>query len=215
MVRRTLNANPAAAEEERARRVLDVCAGTGDLSLAYRSGLDRDSLVVALDYSHAMLVRAREKATTLSEKNRKKSTGKNLSLPLLPVEADALRLPFPDDAFDLSTVAFGLRNLVDRDAGLREMARVVRPGGKVAVLEFTLPRSRWFRPVYSFYLNKVLPKVGNLLTRSNAYAYLADTVEEFPPPEEVCDWLRRAGLGDVAAEPFTGGVAVLYTGVVK
>lgn len=183
-------------------RVLDVCAGTGDLSLAFARRLSQvgGGRVVALDYSHAMLARIASKSRAARVE------------PPLPVEADALRLPLADEGFDLATVAFGLRNLVDRPAGLREMARVVRPGGVVAVLEFSRPRNRILRALYGFYLSRLLPAVGNRWSRSNAYTYLADTIEAFPSPGEVMDWMRQAGLEHIEAEPLTGGIAFLYTG---
>ncbi len=201
VVRRTL----ALAEPTRTGRpwrVLDVCAGTGDLSLAFSRRLRQmgDGRVVALDYSRAML-------SQIALKSR--SAGVNSPL---PVEADALRLPLGDGRFDLATVAFGLRNLVDRPAGLREMARVVRPGGVVAVLEFSRPRNRALRALYGFYLSRLLPAVGNRWSRSDAYTYLADTIEAFPSPEDVKGWMRQAGLERIEAEPLTGGIAFLYTG---
>jgi demethylmenaquinone methyltransferase/2-methoxy-6-polyprenyl-1,4-benzoquinol methylase len=203
VVRRTL----ALAESTRTGRpwrVLDVCAGTGDLSLAFSRRLQEmgGGRVVALDYSHAMLAQVIPKSRAAGVE------------PPLPVEADALRLPLADGRFDLATVVFGLRNLVDRPAGLREMARVVRPGGVVAVLEFSRPRNRVLRALYGFYLSRLLPAVGNRWSRSDAYTYLADTIEAFPSPEDVAGWMRQAGLEHIEAEPLTGGIAFLYTGEV-
>ncbi|HPS00402.1 MAG TPA: ubiquinone/menaquinone biosynthesis methyltransferase [Candidatus Sumerlaeota bacterium] len=203
-VRRTLALAEPTRRADRPWRVLDVCAGTGDLSLAFARRLSQvgGGRVVALDYSHAML-------TQIASKSRAAHVE-----PSLPVEADALRLPLADGGFDLATVAFGLRNLVDRPAGLREMARVVRPGGVVAVLEFSRPRNRLLRALYGFYLSRLLPAVGNRWSRSRAYTYLADTIEAFPSPEEVLDWMRQANLEHIEAEPLTGGIAFLYTGVI-
>jgi demethylmenaquinone methyltransferase/2-methoxy-6-polyprenyl-1,4-benzoquinol methylase len=203
-VRRTLARVAPVADETRLWRVLDVCAGTGDLSLAFAQQLRKRGLgrVVSLDYSHAMLSR-------IGPKCRKSDAE-----PPLAVEADALRLPLADGGFDVAAVAFGLRNLVDRPAGLREMARVVRGGGVVGVLEFSRPRNRVWRALYGFYLGRLLPALGNRWSRSDAYTYLADTIEAFPSPEEVLGWMRQAGLERVEAIPLTGGIAYLYTGEV-
>jgi demethylmenaquinone methyltransferase/2-methoxy-6-polyprenyl-1,4-benzoquinol methylase len=197
------------APRPRIERVLDVCAGTGDLAEAFRRRLGPRALVVCADFSHAMLRRAREKYGEIA-RGRATAGGARIDV----AEADALRLPFGDGSFDVSCVAFGLRNLGDRRRGLSEMARVVRSGGQVVALEFSRPRSWWFRPFYFVYLHGVLPLIGRALTRSTAYRYLADTIEAFPAPEEVCRWMRDAGLADVTFEPFSGGIAVLYRGLV-
>ena len=216
-------------------RVLDVCAGTGDLALAFLPRLEPGSLVVALDFSHEMLRLAREKFAARGwrgghaadqEKERGEERGlreqgeteagkiKNGRPSLALAEGDALALPFGDRGFDLASVAFGLRNFTDRQAGLREMARVVRRGGQVVVLEFGRPRSWWLRPLYAVYLQVVLPAVGFLLTRSAAYRYLARTVGGFASTREVCAWMRGAGLEKVTFKRLSGGIVVLYRGVV-
>jgi demethylmenaquinone methyltransferase/2-methoxy-6-polyprenyl-1,4-benzoquinol methylase len=131
------------------------------------------------------------------------------------VEADAQCLPFPDEHFQLVTVAFGLRNIADADRGLREMVRVCQPGGKVAVLEFTTPR-RWpLSSVYRWYFRRVLPRIGQALSRSSssAYEYLPDSVNEFPSYEALAERMRSAGLYNVSFTPMTFGVATLYVGV--
>jgi demethylmenaquinone methyltransferase/2-methoxy-6-polyprenyl-1,4-benzoquinol methylase len=124
---------------------------------------------------------------------------------------DALHLPIADGAFDFATMAFGLRNLADPVAGLREVARVLRPGGQAAILEFSMPRNRLVAPLYRFYLGRVLPRVGRVLSRTSAYTYLADTVAAFPSREVVLGWMAEAGLRDAVARPLTGGIATLYT----
>ena len=130
------------------------------------------------------------------------------------VEADAQALPFEDNHFQIVCVAFGLRNVQDTDQGLREMTRVCAPGGRVAILEFSMPRWQPFRSVYGWYFRSVLPRVGQLLTRNDeaAYSYLPDSVQEFPYGERLADRLREAGLQDVQYYPLTLGIATLYVG---
>jgi demethylmenaquinone methyltransferase/2-methoxy-6-polyprenyl-1,4-benzoquinol methylase len=130
------------------------------------------------------------------------------------LEADAQRLPFPDAAFQIVTVAFGLRNVTDADRGLAEMVRVTRPGGKVAVLEFSQPRVRLFGAIYRFYFRRILPLIGQVISRSrdNAYRYLPASVSEFPDGEALAERLRWHGLVDVHFRPLTCGIATLYVG---
>jgi demethylmenaquinone methyltransferase/2-methoxy-6-polyprenyl-1,4-benzoquinol methylase len=133
------------------------------------------------------------------------------------IEADAQKLPFPDNRFQISTVAFGLRNVTDTDRGIAEMVRVTQPGGRVAILEFSRPRNRLFGRLYRFYFRHVLPLIGQLLSRSkdNAYRYLPASVMEFPDGEALADRLRGHGLIEVRWHPFTFGIATLYVGVKK
>jgi demethylmenaquinone methyltransferase/2-methoxy-6-polyprenyl-1,4-benzoquinol methylase len=130
------------------------------------------------------------------------------------LEADAQRLPFPDDHFQISTVAFGLRNVTDTDRGIAEMVRVTRGHGKVAILEFSQPRGRLFAWLYRFYFRRVLPLVGQAISRSPdyAYRYLPASVFEFPDGEALAQRLRRHGLVDVVWHPLTFGIATLYVG---
>jgi len=130
------------------------------------------------------------------------------------VEADAQKLPFPDNSFQIVSVAFGLRNVADTDQGLREMARVCRPGGQVAVLEFSMPRRRPLRGLYNWYFRRVLPRIGQAVSgsRLSAYDYLPTSVGEFPSGEALAERMRAAGLGDVTFTPLTFGVATLYVG---
>ena len=133
---------------------------------------------------------------------------------LLFVEADAQQLPFASDLFQLVTVAFGLRNVADTDRGLREMTRVCRPGGKVAILEFSKPQWRPLRVIYGWYFRHVLPRVGQWLAknRQEAYRYLPESVGEFPDGESLAERLRAAGLEQVRRTPLTMGIATLYLG---
>jgi demethylmenaquinone methyltransferase/2-methoxy-6-polyprenyl-1,4-benzoquinol methylase len=130
------------------------------------------------------------------------------------VEADAQSLPFPDDAFQIVCVAFGLRNIADTDRGLAEMTRVCAAGGRVAVLEFSTPSRQPFKSFYGWYFRRVLPRIGRIVARNSndAYAYLPTSVGEFPQGEALLDRMRIAGLSDLRAYPFTLGIATLYVG---
>ncbi|MEM9658563.1 MAG: bifunctional demethylmenaquinone methyltransferase/2-methoxy-6-polyprenyl-1,4-benzoquinol methylase UbiE [Planctomycetota bacterium] len=197
--RQTVRLAPAA----NGARVLDVCTGTGDLALAYGRSVDGEVSVVAADFCHEML-----------EIGRRKSIEAGLAKDIAFLEADAQRLPLPDDAFDLVCVAFGLRNVFDTDAGLCEMSRVCVPGGVVAVLEFSMPDSRLLKVAYQSYFKHVLPKIGQLLARNqqSAYEYLPSSVGEFPQGDALAGRMRAAGLTDVWHRPLTFGVATLYVG---
>lgn len=178
--------------------ILDVCTGTGDLALAYRAKSAPGVRIVASDFCRPMLDRGIEKA---------ERTAADVEW----VEADALALPFPADSFDLVTVAFGLRNIADTAGGLAEMARVCRPGGRLAILEFSLPRFAPVRAAYLWYFRNVLPLLGNAVARnaSNAYTYLNQSVEEFPSGERLADLVRAAGFDHVEMLPLTLGIATL------
>lgn len=181
------------------KRYLDLCAGTGDLALALlaRSPLSR---VVGADFSRPMLLRAPAKA------RRRK-----VDLPL--AEADALALPFKDGTFDGLAVAFGVRNFEDLDRGLSEMARVLKPGGRAVILEFSRPRGL-FGWAYRFYFGRVLPRVGRLVSKdAHAYGYLPATVEAFPGPGELASRLEAAGFGAVSHAPLTFGIATVTVAV--
>lgn len=184
--------------------ILDVCTGTGDLALAYWRATGGRATVVGADFCHPMLVLGHEKS-------QRANAGPGIQW----VEADAQRLPFADDQFQIVCVAFGLRNVSDTDRGLGEMVRVCRPGGRVAVLEFTLP-DRWpLRPLYGWYFRHILPRVGQALAKNRhaAYNYLPASVREFPQRDALAERLRSAGLTQVGFHPFTFGVATLYVGV--
>lgn len=177
---------------------LDNCAGTLDLAveLATRDGFR--GRVVGSDFTFAMLRHGR---------------GKVRDLPAEPVCGDALALPFPDRVFDGATVGFGVRNLADLDAGLREMARVLRPGARVVILEFTTPRWQPFRGLYFFYFRRLLPLVGRLVSKhGTAYSYLPESVLRFPAPHELARRMERAGFAGVQWQALTGGIAALHWG---
>jgi demethylmenaquinone methyltransferase/2-methoxy-6-polyprenyl-1,4-benzoquinol methylase len=188
-------------------RVLDICCGTGDMTFALRrragSGAPR---ILGADFSHAMLKRAAAKA---AEKAPDKGSGTTLRW----IEADALRLPFPDGHFNLVTSAFGFRNLADYDAGLREIARVLGPGGECGILDFGEPGGL-IGQCYRVYFKKVLPTVGTVISGVRGpYAYLPASVERFPAPDEMLGRMRQAGFREASWTPYTFGVAGLYRGV--
>jgi demethylmenaquinone methyltransferase/2-methoxy-6-polyprenyl-1,4-benzoquinol methylase len=197
--RRTVRLAPPDGEGS----VLDVCTGTADLALAYwRAGGGR-LRVVGADFCRPMLAIGREKCC------RAGAAGLTL------VEADAQQLPFADNVFQVVSVAFGLRNLSDLDRGLREMARVCRPGGRVAVLDFGLPRGRLLRKLYGWYFRRLLPWIGQTLARNRqgAYNYLPASVGEFPQREALVARMKEAGLREVRYHPLTWGIAGLYVGI--
>jgi demethylmenaquinone methyltransferase/2-methoxy-6-polyprenyl-1,4-benzoquinol methylase len=179
-------------------QALDLCCGTGDMAFALlrRSGKS-GAKILGADFSHAMLQRAREKSA---------------GTPLRWVEGDALSLPFASARFDLVTSAFGFRNLADYNAGLREIARVLKPGGEVGILDFGEPGGLMGQ-LYRFYFKRVLPKVGTMISGvKGPYAYLPASVERFPPPDEMLERMRKAGFQDVSWTPYTFGIAGLYRG---
>jgi demethylmenaquinone methyltransferase/2-methoxy-6-polyprenyl-1,4-benzoquinol methylase len=178
--------------------VLDLCCGTGDMTSALlRQAGESTAKILGVDFSHAMLHRA---------------SGKSEGNPLLWVEADALRLPFADQHFDLITAAFGFRNLADYDAGLREMLRVLRPGGECGILDFGEPRGLVGK-LYRVYFKHVLPAIGNVISGvKGPYVYLPASVERFPSPEEMLGRMRRAGFREASWTPYTLGIAGLYRG---
>jgi demethylmenaquinone methyltransferase/2-methoxy-6-polyprenyl-1,4-benzoquinol methylase len=170
-------------------RVLDAACGTGDLAIeASRAG----ARVVGLDFSGAMLERARRKAPELEW-----------------LQGDLLALPFEDADFDAATVGFGIRNVADLEAGLRELRRVVRPGGRLGVLEITRP-SGILRPFYSLWFDRVVPLLGRILPGGEAYTYLPASVRRFPGPDELAAALRAAGFDDVRYRLFAGGIVALH-----
>lgn len=183
--------------------ILDVCTGTGDLALAYDRAARRSVALVGTDFCLPMLEAARTKTNRRGAADR-----------IRFLEADTQQLPFPDDTFQLTTVAFGLRNVSDTDRGIAEMVRVTQPGGRIAILEFSQPTNWLFGHVYRFYFRKVLPLVGQFVSRSkdNAYRYLPASVMEFPAGEALATRLRGHGLTDVRWYPLTFGIATLYVG---
>jgi len=183
-------------------RVLDLCCGTGDMTFALRRRAGSASpQILGADFSHAMLQRAAAKGK-----------GTTLRAPQW-IEADALRLPFPDGHFNLVTAAFGFRNLADYDAGLREIARVLAPGGECGILDFGEPGGL-LGQCYRVYFKNVLPKIGTMISGVRGpYAYLPASVERFPAQDEMLGRMRQAGFREASWTPYTFGVAGLYRGV--
>ncbi|MBX9787704.1 MAG: bifunctional demethylmenaquinone methyltransferase/2-methoxy-6-polyprenyl-1,4-benzoquinol methylase UbiE [Pirellulales bacterium] len=182
--------------------ILDLCTGTGDLALAYHAAAAGRAEIVGADFTHEMLVIARQKGAKLD------AAGPRF------IEADAQRLPFAENKFQLVSVAFGLRNVADTDRALREMTRVCRHGGRVVVLEFSLPEARLLRLFYGWYFRHVLPRVGQALARNRhgAYNYLPQSVVEFPQGAALAARMKAAGLAEVRYWPLSFGVATLYVG---
>ncbi len=172
-------------------RVLDACCGTGDLAVAARKA---GGTVTGVDFSERMLERARRKSGEIEW-----------------VQGDALALPFPDGAFDAATVGFGVRNLDDLERGLAELRRVLRAGGRLAILEITKP-SGVLTPFYRLWFDGFVPLLGKLLPGGSAYTYLPASVRRFPGPDELAALLRTAGFDDVRWRTFAGGIVALHIG---
>ncbi len=178
------------------RSILDLCTGTGDLALTLAPG----SSVVGCDFCRPML-----------EIGDRKAADRGLRGTVRFVEGDALVLPFPTAYFDAVTIAFGLRNLEDYRAGLREMARVTRPGGYLAILEFSIPTLPLLRQLYLFYFTKILPRIGALVSgREGPYSYLPVSVQEFPAPRVLCRALEEEGFQEARDRGLTLRIATLY-----
>jgi demethylmenaquinone methyltransferase / 2-methoxy-6-polyprenyl-1,4-benzoquinol methylase len=185
-------------------RVLDLCCGTGDMTFALLSQAGKaGSQILGADFSHAMLRRAYSKTPARVRRETKTPRW---------IEADALHLPFPDEHFTLVTSAFGFRNLADYDAGLREIARVVRAGGECGILDFSEPLGI-LGNLYRIYFRRVLPRIGTLISGVRGpYAYLPNSVARFPEPQEMLDRMRAAGFREASWTPYTFGIAGLYRG---
>ena len=182
-------------------RILDVATGTGDLAIAMARRI-RDVQVLGVDLSEQMLAVA-----------RRKIEARGLDGRIVLDRGDAERLAVADASVDVATVAFGVRNFGDLGAGLRELARTIKPGGKVVILEFSRPRNRLFRVLYEFYTYKILPRIGGLVSRDKrAYEYLPASVGEFPAPEEFMAMMARAGFRNCRARSQSFGIAQIYIG---
>jgi demethylmenaquinone methyltransferase / 2-methoxy-6-polyprenyl-1,4-benzoquinol methylase len=181
--------------------VLDVCCGTGDLAFELASRVSPGGRVIGCDFSEPMLDLAREK-------------GEKVGAESVRFEwADALQLPYDAGRFDAVTVGFGVRNFADRDRGLREMTRVLRPGGRLVVLEFTTPSRRPFSTFYSLWFDRIVPILGRLTNDPEAYAYLAESVQSFPDPPSLATKMDAAGLGQIRWLLMAGGILAIHSGV--
>ncbi len=179
--------------------VLDVACGTGDLAFAVQAAAPA-SRIVGTDFCRPMLEIAARKTSTVGR-----------AIPF--VEGDALSLPFAEKTFDAVTIGFGLRNLSSVEEGLRELLRVLKPGGVVAILEFSTPVVPGFRALFQFYFSRVLPFIGGALSGSRvAYEYLPDSVRKFPDQQRLVSMMRDAGFEEVRFENLTGGIAALHLG---
>jgi len=186
---------------------LDLCCGTGDLALSLAAA--GKARVIGADFAHPMLVRAKEKSASASS---------SASHPCIQAisffEADALRLPFADRSFDLVTTAFGFRNLANYEAGLREIYRVLKPGGTLAILEFTEPPAGFLGSFYRWYFRRILPRIGGWLSGDrSAYTYLPASVARFFRPRELASLLQTVGYSDVDFRVWTFGTVALHTAV--
>jgi len=179
-------------------RALDVACGTGDLAVELARRVGPSGTVVGSDFSEAMLQRARAKSAAVRWE-----------------WGNALELPYPDDGFDAATVGFGARNFSDLDRGLAEMARVVRPGGRVVVLEITTPQRRPLSTFFSIWFDRVVPALGRLAGDPDAYAYLPSSVKRFPGPEALAGRMHATGMDDVRWILTAGGIIAIHVGTVR
>lgn len=174
--------------------ILDIATGTGDLAVALLKK-NPSAQVTGIDFCEEMLAQAAKK--------------KILGLTLMT--ADGLALPFPDESYDTVTIAFGLRNMASWEKGLYEMRRVLRSGGSLFILDFSLPTVPLLKPLYRFYLHHLLPQMAGLITgRKEAYSYMADSIEQFPSGKKMCSLLEQCGFEKAAFKPMTGGIVTLY-----
>lgn len=183
-------------------RVLDVATGTGDVALEIAAQTPDSVAITGIDFSSGMVEHGRTKIAASAYRDR-------ITLQIAPCE----EIPFPDDTFDAATIAFGIRNVVDRQLGLSEMRRVLKPGGRVVILEFSNPRSQLFKLGYNFYFHRILPLVAGLFSQQSAYRYLPESVMEFPSREEFAALMTKAGYRDVTFRDLTFGIATIYIGV--
>ncbi|MDQ3286954.1 MAG: bifunctional demethylmenaquinone methyltransferase/2-methoxy-6-polyprenyl-1,4-benzoquinol methylase UbiE [Pseudomonadota bacterium] len=192
----------ATAQVSRGDRVLDLAGGTGDIALLLRDRVGDAGSVVLGDINGAMLRTGRDRMTD-----------KGLVSGLEYVQCNAETLPFADASFDLVTIAFGLRNVTDKDAALREMHRVLKVGGQARVLEFSEVKAQWFKPVYDFHSFNILPRLGKLFAGdSDSYQYLAESIRKHPPQDELKAMMSAAGFERCDFKNLNAGIVAIHTG---
>lgn len=196
--RRLVRENLAVILADKDAVVLDVACGTGDLSIELAS--HAQARVIGTDFCRPMLALANGKT-------------ERASLPIPYLEADAMRLSFADETFDAVTIAFGLRNLSNFRDGLAELRRILKPGGKLVVLEFSSPLVPGFKTLFNLYFTQVLPRIGGLVSGSRgAYEYLPDSVSKFPDQKDLVKMMNEAGFSEVEYKNLTGGIAAIHSG---
>ena len=184
-------------------RVVDLCCGTGDLTLALQAKAHETARIQGSDFCHPMLVTASRKSL-------------DCGALITYLEADALQLPLAEGSFDLITVAFGFRNFANYRKGLIELRRVLRPGGQLAILEFSQPPNPIFRGAYNWYSRHILPRVGAMISgSSDAYTYLPESVRKFPGPDELAVEMRDCGFDTVEYTRMTFGIVALHIGTIR
>lgn len=192
----------ATAQVRRGDRVLDLAGGTGDIAALLKDRVGEGGTIVLGDINGDMLRVGRDRLTD-----------RGLVRGLEYVQCNAERLPFPDASFDLVTMAFGLRNVTDKDAALHEIARVLKPGGQARVLEFSEVKAEWFRPLYDFHSFQVLPRLGRLLANdADSYRYLAESIRRHPPQEALKAMMEAAGLSRCSYRNLSAGIVAIHTG---
>jgi len=191
------------SELEPESKVLDVCTGTGELALAYAKALRNGTRVIGTDFCNEMLVVSKAKVDE-----------QGIADKFLPIAADTLNLPFANNSFDVVSVGFGIRNVIDLKKGIQEMMRVATPGGRVAILEFSQPENHLFKSIYYLYFKKILPLIGNIISKNSddAYGYLPGSVMRFPDRRRLKEIMEECGLKDVKIHAKTFGIVTIHLG---
>ena len=184
---------------------LDVCTGTGDFAIDLSRTVGPHGHVIASDFCEPMLRNGLDKTARASASSN--------NGPITMMAANAECLPYPSERFDVVTVGFGVRNVARLDKAVSEMARVTKPGGRVVILEFNRPRDVWYKPLVDFYLFRVLPRIGGLLSRREAYTYLPESMKRFVSREELCRVMESAGLRDIQVRDLNFGTVCIHLGV--
>jgi demethylmenaquinone methyltransferase/2-methoxy-6-polyprenyl-1,4-benzoquinol methylase len=189
-----------AVQRAKPQQILDLATGSGDVAFALSRGASSAVKIVGMDFCQPML----------DEAVKKQAARPGFAANVLFQQGDGLALPLPNESFDAVTISFGLRNMADRRKSLSEMRRILRPGGRLFVLEFSQP-SPWFRPFYFFYLRKILPALAGIVTGDRkAYRYLNETIEQFPDRASLAEEIRQAGFASVSATGMSAGIVALH-----